>query len=66
MQVLDIRGLFQVVITAEDYHRGKPFPDPFLTAAAHLDLAPETCLVFEDTATGTEAARAAGMAWVLV
>jgi HAD superfamily hydrolase (TIGR01509 family) len=66
LQVLDIRGLFQVVITAEDYHRGKPFPDPFLTAAARLGLAPETCLVFEDTATGTEAARAAGMAWVLV
>jgi hypothetical protein len=63
---LDIRGLFQEVIAAEDYNRGKPFPDPFLTAAARLGLAPETCLVFEDTATGTEAARAAGMAWVLV
>jgi len=63
---LEIRGLFEEVIAAEDYDRGKPFPDPFLTAAARLGVAPETCLVFEDTATGTEAARAAGMAWVLV
>ena len=66
LQALDIRGLFQEVIAAEDYSRGKPFPDPFLTAAARLGLAPETCLVFEDTVTGAEAARAAGMAWVLV
>jgi beta-phosphoglucomutase-like phosphatase (HAD superfamily) len=66
LQALEIRGLFQEVIAAEDYDRGKPFPDPFLTAAARLGVAPEACLVFEDTATGTEAARAAGMAWVLV
>ena len=66
LQALEIRWLFQEVIAAEDYNRGKPFPDPFLTAAARLGVAPEACLVFEDTATGTAAARAAGMAWVLV
>jgi beta-phosphoglucomutase-like phosphatase (HAD superfamily) len=66
LQTLEIRGLFQEVITAEDYDRGKPFPDPFLIAAARLGVAPEACLVFEDTATGAEAARAAGMVWVLV
>jgi HAD superfamily hydrolase (TIGR01509 family) len=58
--------LFREVIAAEDYDRGKPHPDPFLTAAARLQVAPAHCLVFEDTATGAEAARAAGMAWVLV
>lgn len=63
---LGIRELFPVVIAAEDYERGKPHPDPFLTAAARLQIAPEYCLVFEDTATGAEAARAAGMSWVLV
>jgi HAD superfamily hydrolase (TIGR01509 family) len=63
---LGIRELFPVVIAAEDYERGKPHPDPFLTAAARLQIAPEYCLVFEDTATGAEAARAAGMTWVLV
>ena len=63
---LDIRAFFDAVITAEDYARGKPAPEPFLTAAARLGIAPEHCLVFEDTAIGAEAARAAGMAWVLV
>jgi len=66
LHALGIRGLFRAVITSEDYHRGKPAPDPFLTAAARLAVPPECCLVFEDTASGAEAARAAGMAWVLV
>lgn len=66
LRALEIRDLFQTVIAAEDYQRGKPHPDPFLTAAARLRIEPEYCLVFEDTATGAEAARAAGMSWVLV
>jgi HAD superfamily hydrolase (TIGR01509 family) len=63
---LGIRECFAAVIAAEDYERGKPAPDPFLTAAARLGVAPEHCLVFEDTRSGAEAARAAGMTWVLV
>jgi beta-phosphoglucomutase-like phosphatase (HAD superfamily) len=63
---LGIRDLFNAVITAEDYDRGKPHPDPFLTAAAALHVPPAQCLVFEDTPSGVQAAEAAGMAWVLV
>jgi len=66
LQALGIHHLFAAVITAEDYVHGKPAPDPFLTAAARLGVPPEYCLVFEDTASGAEAAKAAGMAWVLV
>jgi beta-phosphoglucomutase family hydrolase len=66
LHALGIHGLFDVIVTSEDYERGKPAPDPFLTAAARLQVAPEHCLVFEDTNSGAEAARAAGMAWVLV
>jgi beta-phosphoglucomutase family hydrolase len=64
--VLGIRDLFDAVIAAEDYVRGKPAPDPFLTAAERLRVEPQHCLVFEDTETGVQAARAAGMAWVMV
>jgi HAD superfamily hydrolase (TIGR01509 family) len=66
LEALDIHGIFHAVIAAEDYERGKPHPDPFLTAAARLEIAPEHCLVFEDTESGATAARAAGMACVLV
>jgi HAD superfamily hydrolase (TIGR01509 family) len=31
-----------------------------------LRVEPQHCLVFEDTETGVQAARAAGMAWVMV
>ena len=66
LSCLGILEKFNTVICAEDYRRGKPFPDPFLTAAERLGAPAEKCLVFEDTNTGIEAARAAGMQWVLV
>lgn len=66
LRALGIGDLFDAVIAAEDYERGKPHPDPFLTAAARLQIAPAHCLVFEDTASGAAAAQAAGMACILV
>ena len=66
LHALGIYEMFTAVVAAEDYDRGKPYPDPFLVAAERMGVAPGHCLVFEDTATGAEAAKAAGMAWVLV
>ncbi len=40
--------------------RGKPHPDPFLAGAALLGIAPKNCVVFEDSAAGAVAGRAAG------
>ncbi len=53
-------------VCAEDYAHGKPAPDCFLLAAERLGVAPEHCLVFEDTQLGIDAATAAGMASVRV
>ena len=66
LRALGIAGLFDAIVTSEDYLRGKPHPDPFLEAARRLNVIPERCLVFEDTTTGLQAAKAAGMACVLV
>jgi beta-phosphoglucomutase-like phosphatase (HAD superfamily) len=66
LRALGIVELFDAIVTSEDYHRGKPAPDPFLEAALRLRVAPEKCLVFEDTVTGVAAATAAGMQSVLV
>lgn len=57
---------FEILVCAEDYKNGKPDPEPFLLAAAHLGVPPHCCLVFEDTDMGIQAARAAGMASVKV
>src|SRR5579862_6193495 len=48
LNALKIREKFQAIVTAEDYRRGKPAPDPFLEAARQLGVAPKSCLVFED------------------
>lgn len=57
---------FDAVVAAGDYPRGKPSPDPFLTAAARLGVAPELCLALEDSHNGVRAAHAAGMMTVMV
>ena len=66
LEIIGIRHLFDVVVCAEDYERGKPFPDPFLEAARRLGVPPGDCLVFEDSPFGIQAAEAAGMRWVFV
>jgi HAD superfamily hydrolase (TIGR01509 family) len=66
LKALGIAHLFQAIVCSEDYHRGKPAPDPFLEAAMRLGVAPAECLVFEDTGIGIAAAQAAGMQYVLV
>ncbi len=48
------------VVTGSDIRHGKPHPEPFLKAAAMLDVAPSDCLVIEDTPAGIVAAKAAG------
>ena len=66
LRALRIDSLFTAIVCAEDYVNGKPSPDPFLKAAMLMGVAADECVVFEDTAIGIEAAKAAGMDWVLV
>ena len=66
LAALGLIDKFDVLVCAEDYERGKPAPDCFLTAAARLGVEPKDCLVFEDTEMGIEAATTAGMASVRV
>ena len=63
---------FAVIVSCEDYERGKPDPTPFLIAMERLNeivsppLRPHECLVVEDSPAGIQAARSAGMLCVAV
>lgn len=53
---------FDVVVSGEDIDGpGKPEPHVYLRASDRLSVAPEACLVVEDSPNGVAAARAAGM-----
>ena len=52
---------FTDVIAFDDVGVAKPAPDMFLLAAKRMGVAPENCLVLEDSQQGIEAAQAAGM-----
>lgn len=66
LEALHMADCFQAIVAAEDYSRGKPDPEPFLTAARLLNVEPKDCLVFEDADAGIRSAEAAGMQWVRV
>lgn len=44
---------------------GKPEPDIYLKAANRLNIKPEKCVVFEDAASGIQAAYAAGIEQII-
>jgi sugar-phosphatase len=48
------------LVTGNSVTHGKPHPEPFLAGAALLGFKPEECVVFEDSASGAQAGRAAG------
>lgn len=58
-------GLFDLVAphvySADLVAHGKPAPDVFLYTAEKLGIAPERCLVIEDSENGVKAGLAAGM-----
>jgi HAD superfamily hydrolase (TIGR01509 family) len=57
---------FALTVAGDEVERTKPFPDPYLQAAAGLGAEPARCAVIEDTATGVTAAEAAGCRVVAV
>jgi HAD superfamily hydrolase (TIGR01509 family) len=62
----DLRDKFELIVDGSEVRRGKPDPEAFLVTAARLGVAPAQCIVFEDSAVGVQAAKAAGMYCVAV
>lgn len=61
-----LAGRFEAIVGDGDYAAGKPAPDPYLTAAGRLGVAPDLCLALEDSHNGVRSASAAGMMTVMV
>ncbi len=56
------RALFEDrIYSGTEVERGKPWPDLFLHAARSMGVAPDRCLVVEDSINGCRAAIAADM-----
>jgi HAD superfamily hydrolase (TIGR01509 family) len=53
-------GTFAAVVTGDEVSNGKPHPEPYLTAARLLDVAPQDCVAIEDSDNGARSAQAAG------
>ncbi|HET8593738.1 MAG TPA: HAD family phosphatase [Intrasporangium sp.] len=54
-------GAFRGMVTGDQVHRGKPDPEPYLTAARLLDVPPAACVALEDSPAGVRSATAAGV-----
>lgn len=63
---LGIRPYFKAIVHAGHVSNGKPHPEVFEKAADGIGIAPESCLVFEDSPTGVHTALNAGCMAVAV
>lgn len=59
-------GHFATIVTRDDVANPKPHPEPYLTAARRIGMAPGRCLAVEDSHSGVRAAHAAGMQTIMV
>ncbi|MEP6714717.1 MAG: beta-phosphoglucomutase family hydrolase [Terriglobia bacterium] len=62
--ILDEAGLrhyFRATVDGHQVEHPKPHPEVYLRAADLLGMEPQYCVVFEDSGTGVQAAKAAGM-----
>jgi beta-phosphoglucomutase len=60
----ELQQYFNIIVSSEDVQFGKPSPEGYLLASQKLNIAPDKCLVIEDTPHGIDAAQSAGMTTV--
>lgn len=61
LELVGLNTRFNATVTRDDVSVGKPNPEPYLTAAKKIGVAPEYCLALEDSHSGAKAAHAAGI-----
>ena len=66
LQLTGLLSTFKIIVAGDEIENGKPAPDIFLAAAKALSIAPEKCVVLEDSSYGIRAAHAAKMIPIMV
>ena len=61
LERVNLKEQFNAIVDGNDVTKAKPDPEVFLIAAKLLSVAPENCIVFEDSVAGVEAANVANM-----
>lgn len=61
LRILGIADRFRTIVTGDDVEHSKPEPDSYLLAAERLGIAPGHCVAIEDSSSGVQSARAAGL-----
>ncbi len=61
LERVNLKEQFDAIVDGNDVTKAKPDPEVFLIAAKLLNVAPENCIVFEDSVAGVEAANVANM-----
>lgn len=61
LSMFNLEAYFDERVSGDHVENGKPAPDIFLKAAERLKVAPESCIVIEDSQSGILAAKRAGM-----
>jgi HAD superfamily hydrolase (TIGR01509 family) len=62
----DLLRYFDFVLTAADFPRVKPHPDPYLMAIDRSGVSPDECVAIEDSERGLEAATRAGIRCIVI
>ncbi len=61
VDALGFRPYFRWIVSGDEVKHPKPDPEIYLKAANHLGCDPASCVAFEDSFVGVEAAKSAGM-----
>lgn len=66
LKKFDVVGMFDLILTQEDVDKSKPDPEGFLKAMEKSGISKENTLIFEDSATGIQAAKQSGAKYIKV
>lgn len=66
LERVGLRAHFALIVDGSEVLHGKPDPEAYLVTAQKLGVAPESCIVFEDSNVGVVAAKRAGMYCIAV